>query len=72
MQVRPDKQQPKARAEKKDVEMIIDTTTKNNKSDSNYQSIEIEAVLNEMEIDSDERDDYLESWANRYVCWNCI
>jgi len=62
--VRPDKQQPKAQAEKKDVEMVIDTTTKNKKSDSIYQSIEIEAVLNEMNIDSDERDDYLESWAN--------
>jgi hypothetical protein len=47
-QVRPDKQQPKAQAEKKDVEIVIDTTTKNNKSDSIYQSIEIEAVLNEM------------------------
>jgi hypothetical protein len=63
-QVRPLKQQPKARAEKKDVEMIIDTTTKDKKSDSIYHSIEIQAVLNEMEIDSDERDDYLESWAN--------
>ena len=57
-------QQPKEQAAQQDVEMIIDTTTKNKKSDSIYQSIEIEAVLNEMEIDSDERDDYLESWAN--------
>ena len=44
--------------------MIIDTNTKNKKSDSIYQQIEIEAVLEEMSIGSSERDVYLESWAN--------
>ena len=43
-------QQPKEQAAQQDVEMIIDTTTKNKKSDSIYQSIEIEAVFDEMSI----------------------
>ena len=57
-------QQPKEEARHQDVEMIIDTNTKNKKSDSIYQQIEIEAVLEEMSIGSSERDVYLESWAN--------
>ena len=57
-------QQPKAQAAQQDVEMIIDTNTKNKKSDSIYQQIEIEAVLEEMSIGTSERDIYLESWAN--------
>ena len=57
-------QQPKAQAAQQDEEMIIDTNTKNKKSDSIYQQIEIEAVLDEMSIGSTERDVYLESWAN--------
>ena len=57
-------QQPKAQAAQQDEEMIIDTNTKNKKSDSIYQQIEIEAVLEAMSIGSSERDDYLESWAN--------
>ena len=57
-------QQPKAQAAQQDEEMIIDTNTKNKKSDSIYQQIEIEAVLEEMSIGTSECDDYLESWAN--------
>ena len=57
-------QQPKEQAAQQDVEMIIDTTTKNKKSDSIYQQIEIEAVLDEMSIGTSERYVYLESWAN--------
>ena len=57
-------QQPKAQAVQQDEEMIIDTTMKKKKSDSIYQQIEIEVVLNEMSIGSSERDEYLESWAN--------
>ena len=57
-------QQPKEEARQQDLEMIIDTTTKKKKSDSIYQQIEIEAVLEEMSIGSSERDVYLESWAN--------
>ena len=57
-------QQPKAQAAQQDEEMIIDTNTKNKKSDSIYQQIEIEAVLDEMSIGTSERDVYLESWAN--------
>ena len=55
-------QQPKAQAAQQDVEMIINTNTKNKQSDSIYQQIEIEAVLEEMSIGTSERDDYLESW----------
>ena len=57
-------QQPKEEARHQDVEMIIDTNTKNKKSDSIYQQIEIEAVLDEMSIGSTEPDVYLSSWAN--------
>ena len=57
-------QQPKEEVRQQDEEMIIDTNTKNKKSDSIYQQIEIEAVLDEMSIGSAERDFYLESWAN--------
>jgi hypothetical protein len=60
--VRAVNQQPKAQAAQQDEEMIIDTTMKKKKSDSIYQQIEIEAVLEEMSIGTSERDDYLESW----------